>query len=271
VLPDAAPDFSATLVWTDPAGSPTAARALVNDLDLSVTDRCGETVRGNRGAEGAAEGAAGGADRVNTVERVQLRGPGPDGLGGARAPAGCEAPSREVRVRVAAVYVPVGAPAGQPFAIAVASAAVPCGEAPSRLAAAPPAAGRVAVDLYASAPLDALRPDCLRGALARALRVPSRAVLILRLNAADRSARASLDVDAVLAATADPSGPEAGSIDAGTALSSAEAHRQVLDCVRWFPAPPAPLPARAPACHGASAGSGGADARPRARPAHSEG
>ena len=37
VLRGAAPDFSATLVWTDPAGSPTAARALVNDLDLPVT------------------------------------------------------------------------------------------------------------------------------------------------------------------------------------------------------------------------------------------
>ena len=89
-------------------------------------------------------------------------------------------------------------------------------------------------------------------------------MLVLRLEPLDRSARASLDVDAVLAAAAGPSDPEAGSIDARTALSSAEAHRQVLDCVRWLPAPPAPLPARAPACHGASAGSGGADARPRA-------
>ena len=78
-------------------------------------------MRGNRAAEGAAEGAEGGADRVNTVERVQLHGPGPDGLGGARAPVGCEAPSREVRVRVAAAYVPVGAPAGLPSPLLVLS------------------------------------------------------------------------------------------------------------------------------------------------------
>lgn len=53
-----------TLAWHDYPGSPAASRALVNDLDLSVTvSGTGQTRLGN----GAAS-----ADRVNNVERVFL-------------------------------------------------------------------------------------------------------------------------------------------------------------------------------------------------------
>ena len=53
--------LSVTLAWHDYPGSPAAARALVNDLDLSVIvgGASGQKLLGN-----------GGSDHVNNVERV---------------------------------------------------------------------------------------------------------------------------------------------------------------------------------------------------------
>jgi subtilisin family serine protease len=65
--------LSVTLAWYDPPALPSAAKPLVNDLDLSVRVAAfgGALARGN--------GAQPGPDTVNTVERVSLEGlpPGP--------------------------------------------------------------------------------------------------------------------------------------------------------------------------------------------------
>ncbi|MCC6484843.1 MAG: S8 family serine peptidase [Armatimonadetes bacterium] len=56
--------FAVTLVWTDPPGSPLAAKELVNDLNLSVTAPNGTVYRGN-----------GATDSVNNVESVDVSVP----------------------------------------------------------------------------------------------------------------------------------------------------------------------------------------------------
>ncbi len=56
--------FKATLVWSDPPGSPLAARQLVNDLDLRVVDPQNRTYLGNRTA-----------DHTNNVEGVDISDP----------------------------------------------------------------------------------------------------------------------------------------------------------------------------------------------------
>lgn len=66
-------EFRATLVWTDPEGTPGAARVLVNDLDLTVTNSAG-TFLGNVNTAG--ESVTGGsADRLNNVEQVRFTSP----------------------------------------------------------------------------------------------------------------------------------------------------------------------------------------------------
>ena len=55
--------LTVTLAWHDYPGSPAAAKALVNDLDLSVT------VGGSSGQKWQGNGAV---DRINNVERVGL-------------------------------------------------------------------------------------------------------------------------------------------------------------------------------------------------------
>ncbi len=65
--------WKAVLVWTDPAASPSAARALVNDLDLEVVAPGGATYAGNRGFSNGwttTPAAAGDRDRLNNVEAV---------------------------------------------------------------------------------------------------------------------------------------------------------------------------------------------------------
>lgn len=56
-----------TLVWTDPPGAPFALPALVNNLDLSVTDPSGTTFYGN--------GAAAPGDTLNNVENIDIARP----------------------------------------------------------------------------------------------------------------------------------------------------------------------------------------------------
>lgn len=57
-----------TLAWSDPPASLSAARQLVNDLDLTVIGPDGRAVRGNGGAA---------ADRVNNVEGLIIARPAP--------------------------------------------------------------------------------------------------------------------------------------------------------------------------------------------------
>lgn len=63
-----------TLVWTDFPGSPGAAKALVNDLDLSVTTPDGTTLFGNALTNGASF-AGGAPDRLNVEEQVLIPAP----------------------------------------------------------------------------------------------------------------------------------------------------------------------------------------------------
>ncbi|MFD4676653.1 S8 family serine peptidase [Lentzea sp. NPDC058450] len=64
----------ATLAYTDPAGSPTAAKATVNDLTLKVTAPNGTVYWGNNGLlAGNFSTAGGSANTVDTVENVLLQ------------------------------------------------------------------------------------------------------------------------------------------------------------------------------------------------------
>ncbi|WP_312877542.1 S8 family serine peptidase [Lentzea indica] len=66
----------ATLAYTDPAGSPTAAKATVNDLTLKVTAPNGTVYWGNNGlAAGNWSTAGGAANTVDTVENVFVQAP----------------------------------------------------------------------------------------------------------------------------------------------------------------------------------------------------
>jgi subtilisin family serine protease len=55
-----------TLVWTDYPGSTIASKALVNDLDLTITGPTGTIYRGNGGSS---------ADRTNNVEGIDIANP----------------------------------------------------------------------------------------------------------------------------------------------------------------------------------------------------
>ncbi|SER45810.1 S8 family serine peptidase [Lentzea albida] len=64
----------ATLAYTDPAGSPTAAKATVNDLSLKVTAPNGTVYWGNNGLlAGNFSTSGGSANTVDTVENVLLQ------------------------------------------------------------------------------------------------------------------------------------------------------------------------------------------------------
>ncbi|WP_394621175.1 S8 family serine peptidase [Lentzea sp. JNUCC 0626] len=64
----------ATLAYTDPAGSPTAAKATVNDLTLKVTAPNGTVYWGNNGLlAGNFSTSGGSANTVDTVENVLLQ------------------------------------------------------------------------------------------------------------------------------------------------------------------------------------------------------
>jgi hypothetical protein len=67
-------ELRVTLVWSDAEGTLGAAQALVNDLDLTVTDGA-NTWRGNVLASSGDSAGGGETDRVNSVEQVKLSAP----------------------------------------------------------------------------------------------------------------------------------------------------------------------------------------------------
>jgi hypothetical protein len=67
-------EFRATLVWSDAEGTLGAAAALVNDLDLTVTDGT-NTWHGNSFATSGDSRLGGEADDLNNVEQVRLSAP----------------------------------------------------------------------------------------------------------------------------------------------------------------------------------------------------
>ncbi|HEX6686634.1 MAG TPA: proprotein convertase P-domain-containing protein [Candidatus Limnocylindrales bacterium] len=73
---DGTQPLKATLVWTDPAGSPSASKAQVNDLTLKVTAPNGTVYWGNNGLNAGNWSTAGGvANTVDTVENVLIQNP----------------------------------------------------------------------------------------------------------------------------------------------------------------------------------------------------
>ncbi|RZQ62223.1 S8 family serine peptidase [Amycolatopsis suaedae] len=73
---DGSKPLKATLVYTDPAGSPNAAVARVNDLTLKVTAPDGTVYYGNNGLTAGMWSTPGGSpNTVDTVENVQLERP----------------------------------------------------------------------------------------------------------------------------------------------------------------------------------------------------
>jgi hypothetical protein len=70
------PELRATMVYTDPVGPFSAAKALVNDLDLVVISPDGERFHGNHGFLDSNYSKVGGdPDRLNNVENVFIRNP----------------------------------------------------------------------------------------------------------------------------------------------------------------------------------------------------
>jgi chitodextrinase len=67
-------EFRATLVWMDAEGTPGAAKVLVNDLDLTVTNSAG-TYMGNVFVATGDSNTGGNADRLNNVEQVRFTAP----------------------------------------------------------------------------------------------------------------------------------------------------------------------------------------------------
>jgi hypothetical protein len=72
------PELRVTMVYTDPLGTTTALKALVNDLDLIVIAPDGKRYFGNHGLlEGNVSHEGGQQDRINNVENVFLDKPMP--------------------------------------------------------------------------------------------------------------------------------------------------------------------------------------------------
>jgi PKD repeat protein len=67
-------EFRVTLVWADPPASFGMAKALVNDLDLEVTNGS-ETYRGNVFSESGVSTSGGERDRLNNIEQVRFVAP----------------------------------------------------------------------------------------------------------------------------------------------------------------------------------------------------
>ncbi len=73
---DGATPLKVTLVYADPAGSPSAAQHRVNDLSLRVTDPSGTVYWGNNGLRDGLWSSPGGqANDVDTVENVFIQAP----------------------------------------------------------------------------------------------------------------------------------------------------------------------------------------------------
>ena len=70
-VPDSKAPFKATLAWTDPPAEPGSARALVNDLDLTVRTPDGRVYYGNHFL------GANIPDKINNIEQVYLPSPAP--------------------------------------------------------------------------------------------------------------------------------------------------------------------------------------------------
>ncbi len=104
------------LAWTDAPGSPSAGKALVNDLDLEVEMADGTVYRGGRGFSGGwTASAASDTDTLNNKEAVLLRSPLPG----------------PVTIRVRATTIGDVAAHAQDYAlVAVTDAPLTCGEAP---------------------------------------------------------------------------------------------------------------------------------------------
>ncbi len=78
ITTDGTQPLRATLAWTDPAGSPSAAKAQVNDLTLKVTAPNGTVYWGNNGLNAGNWSTSGGAaNTVDTVENVFVQNPTP--------------------------------------------------------------------------------------------------------------------------------------------------------------------------------------------------
>lgn len=76
VATDGTRPLRATMVYTDPMGSPSAARARVNDLSLKVTAPDGTVYWGNNGLDAGNWSTAGGTpNTVDTVENVFIERP----------------------------------------------------------------------------------------------------------------------------------------------------------------------------------------------------
>ncbi len=71
---DGSRPLEVTLVWSDPPALPSAAKALVNDLDLFVVAPDGQFYRGNFLLDGSSQ-PGGYPDAVNNVERVYVAEP----------------------------------------------------------------------------------------------------------------------------------------------------------------------------------------------------
>ncbi len=70
------PELKVTLVWTDPAGSPSADKALVNDLDLTLTDPNGVQYKPwILDKDDPTAGAARGANHLDNVEQAVVSRP----------------------------------------------------------------------------------------------------------------------------------------------------------------------------------------------------
>jgi hypothetical protein len=69
-------ELKVSLVWTDKPGSPSASFALVNDLDLVITDPDGNVYKGNNFVNGQSV-PGGTADGRNNVEGFRLKSPRP--------------------------------------------------------------------------------------------------------------------------------------------------------------------------------------------------
>jgi hypothetical protein len=101
-----------TLAWTDRPGEPFASKTLIDDLDLEVETPDGVTLRGNASADLRSDCRdAGGADRCNNVESVEIAAPAAGTYG----------------VRVRGSVVPSGP---QPFAVVAQARAISDAEAP---------------------------------------------------------------------------------------------------------------------------------------------
>jgi serine protease AprX len=77
-VPEGEAELRVTMVYTDPLGTTSAAKALVNDLDLIVIAPDGKRYLGNHGLmEGNVSREGGSPDRINNVENVFLEKPAP--------------------------------------------------------------------------------------------------------------------------------------------------------------------------------------------------